>query len=309
MPFAAWIWKLIDRTPILLSTAPRYVTLARWTIGQIGIYWPKHPEIFVCGAPVGSNSLGLRENPDDWMKLTAAGCAELLERGFRKAYLILDDHPPIAECNAGFLSNDLPAMLEAMDATMCLTTGSGPVLRRKGVYEKNGRSRFERLPLHEPWKLALHPALWNLEKLHLILQHLVRHLPESQHHPWAFERIGSSAQEGGLSEDLLSSCWRVDGWSSASSRAQELHDWRDACERLVLRASTIALRSFGAAAAETYKARLAFLWHPRIGAYPCFWSGVMKKGIINSEYTAYASFKNRPVLVDGLSAAFLGFSI
>jgi hypothetical protein len=46
------------------------------------------------------------------------------------------------------------------------------------------------------------------------------------------------------------------------------------------------------------------LRHPRIGPYPCFWSGVMKKGKINADYLAYAGIKKRPELTKGLEEAF-----
>jgi hypothetical protein len=82
---------------------------------------------------------------------------------------------------------------------------------------------------------------------------------------------------------------------------------RDSYARVALRLATIALRPLGKSA-EVFKERVAGLWHPRLGAYPCFWSGVMKKGALNSDYFFYSKFKNRPGLVAGLQEAFAGAS-
>lgn len=297
------IWKLSRDIAILVSTAPRYVKLAHWTIGRIKDFWPEHPKIHICGAEGMNGSLRLRDDPRDWMRVTASACEDLLGAGFKKALLILDDHPPIARCNAGFLLGEMPRMLDEMDATSCLAVGPGPVLKTKGDFNKIGAHFFEKLPLSEPWKLVLHPALWNIERLHGILRHLIDFLPDSQHNPWAFERIGSSATEGGVNKEWLESCWRVDGWGASTAEARRLHDFRDVCQRVVLRSATIAMRPFGNAA-EAFKSRVAFLWQPRIGAYPCFWSGVMKKGGINRDYLFYAEFKNRPDLAIGLTDVF-----
>jgi hypothetical protein len=293
--------------PILIATAPRYLALAQWTIGRIEEYWPEHSGVFISGAEGDSRALPLRDDPADWMRLTASACRELIDRGFDQAYLILDDHPPIARCHADFLASEIPEMLQKTNATVCTLMGPGPVLKRKGEWEKIGELRFEKLPLTDSWKLGLHPALWNLSKLLSILEALIEKLPPSQHHPWAFERIGSSQTQGGVDKELLASCWRVDGWESATPEARRLHDWRDSYARATLRLATIALRPFGKSA-EVFKERVAGLWHPRLGAYPCFWSGVMKKGALNSDYFFYSKFKNRPGLVAGLQEAFAGAS-
>ena len=277
--------------------------LALWTVGQMARFWSGHPQVFISGAEADSRCLPLRDDPANWMRVTASACEELLQRGYDMAFIILDDHAPIAECNGEFLTNSMPRMLREKDATLCLAVGPGPILKRKGFFEKCGSYRFEKLGVDEPWKLALHPALWNLNKLHEILLHLMEKLPVPQQNPWAFERIGSSAAEGGLSTDLLESCWRVDGWQSATKEARKLHDLKDLYTRTILRAATMALNPIGLSA-EKFKNRIAGLWQPRLGAYPCFWSGIMKKGVLNGDYLFYASIKNRPELVEGIEALF-----
>jgi len=277
--------------------------LALWTVGQVGRFWKSHPRVFISGAEGDSRCLPLRDDPSNWMRVTASACEDLLHRGYDMAFLILDDHAPIAECNGEFLTNSLPRMTREKNVTLCLAVGPGPVLKRKGSFEECGGCKFEKLGIDDPWKLALHPALWNIDKLHKILLDLMKRLPVPQQNPWAFERIGSSPEEGGLSRDLLASCWRVDGWQSATREAKGLHDYQDFYMRTILRTATIALRPIGLSA-EKFKKRIAGLWHPRIGAYPCFWSGVMKKGALNGDYLFYSSIKNRPELIEGLETLF-----
>ncbi len=305
MPLAGGLRVLKSTPPILVSTAPRYLRMAQWTIQRIEEYWPEHPEVFISGAEGDSRALPLLEDPADWMRVTTSACRDLLGKGFDQAYLILDDHPPIARCHAGFLAQKIPLMLRETNATVCSLVGPGPILKRKGRWEQIDGSRFEKLPSDESWKLGLHPALWSLEKLLAILEGLIERLPSEQHNPWAFERIGSSEADGGVDGKLLAGCWRVDGWESATSEARRLHGLADAYARLALRLATIVLRPLGKSA-EVFKERVAGLWHPRIGAYPCFWSGVMKKGKANNDYFFYAGLKNRPELVRGFREAFEG---
>jgi hypothetical protein len=287
-----------EPVPILMPTAPRYLPLAQWTCGQIGRFWPRHPEIFLCGAEGDERCLPLREDPADWMRVAAAACGDLLGRGIRQAYVILDDHPPIAPCHEEFLSATLPLMTRELEATSILAVGFGPLVRRKGAVERWREWNVERLPLREPWKLTLHPALWDLGRLHGILLHLIDHLPQEQHNPWAFERIGSDPSRGKVREDWLSSCWRLDAMQAASPEARRLHDLADRRQRLGRRIRAIAGRLAGK------KPPVSALSHPRVGPYPCFWSGVMKKGSLSAEYVEYSHLKKRPELLSGLEDVF-----
>ena len=287
--------------PILMPTAPRYLPLAQWTCGRIARFWSGHPRIFLCGAEGDGRALPLRDDPRDWMRVAASACADLLADGFRQVYVILDDHPPIAECHAEHLGRALPGMVEELGMTSLVTGGYGPLNKRKGRATCWKGFTPECLPLSQPWKLPLHPALWNLQRLHDILIHLINRLPDSVHTPWAFERIGSDLEKGGVREDWLSACWRVNARETSTPEALALHDFRDRIVRLALRVSACdALVFAGRDGRDAVVGALAGLRHPRIGPYPCFWSGVMKKGRINQDYLFYARFKNRPDLVEGL---------
>lgn len=299
------------RVPILLPSAPKYAGLARWTAGQIRRFWPGAPETIFCGLPEGGAGgadgriLPLREDPGNWMRVVRAACAELLDEGCEQVYLLLDDHPPIAECAAELLAGDVPRMARELGMTSLVLGGYGPLNRRKGRLVQWGKWRPECLPVSEPWKLPLHPALWSLERLHGILDHLIGHLPENEQTPWAFERIGSNAEKGGVRPEWLAQCWRVPGWAMATPGARALHGWRDYWLRQAIRVCQIDVLAFsGAAGQKFFRERTAGLWHPRIGPYPCFWSGVMKKGRLNEEYLFYAGLKGRGELVEGLAEAF-----
>lgn len=282
--------------PILMPTAPKYAPLAKWTRAQIGRFWPDHPDIFLCGTADGD--LPLRDNPKDWMRVVCSACADLQSRGEHQVYLILDDHPPIAQCNSSFLRETLPRMAREVNATSIVTGGFGPLIRPKNRITTWERWRVECLPADEPWKLPLHPALWNLERLHTILQMFISHLPEEQHTPWAFERIGSDLQNSSLPAEWLSSCWRLDARQTSVPEASALHDLSDQLSRANRRVVSALQRAVGSSP------RVDPLRHPRIGPYPCFWSGVMKKGQLNLDYLDYACIKKRRDLTDGLEKAF-----
>jgi len=285
-----------------MPTAPHYLQLAQWTCGQIARFWPGHPRIYLCGAEGDDRALPLRDDPRDWMRVVSAACEDLLADGCRQAYVILDDHPPIALCHGKHLAETLPRMAKELGATSLVTGGYGPLNGRKGkVVRWNGYTP-ERLPLSQPWKLPLHPALWNLQRLHDILKHLITHLPEKEHSPWAFERIGSDPEKGGLSREWLSACWRVNAFEMSTSDARRLHGARDWFLRQAMRVFLWDALAFGGRCGKEHLQKtISGLWHPRIGPYPCFWSGVMRKGQLNADYLFYARFKNRPELGEGLA--------
>lgn len=282
--------------PVLMPTAPKYAPLAEWTRGQIGRFWPDHPEILLCGTP--DKGLPLRDNPRDWMCVVRSACVDLRARGFAQAYVILDDHPPIAPCNGEFLKNTLPRMAFDLKATCVLAGGYGPLVVRKAETTEWQNWRVEPLLHDAQFKLGLHPALWDLGRLQVILDTLIARLPEDQHTPWAFERIGSDMEKSGLPPDLLSSCWRLDAMQSSVPEAVALHAFPDRPLRYARRFSAMARALFG------LPEKSDPLRHPRVGPYPCFWSGVMKKGAPNRDYFAYAAMKKRPELTRGLDEAF-----
>jgi hypothetical protein len=282
--------------PILMPTAPKYARLADWTRGQISRFWPDHPEIFVCGLP--NDGLPLQDDPGDWMRVVRSACADLRAHGLAQAYIILDDHPPIARCNGEFLKNTLPRMALELKATCILTGGFGPLIARKAEIIEWETWRVECLPLAAPFKLGLHPALWDLGRLESILEILIERLPQEQHTPWAFERIGSNAQSSGLPPEWLSSCWRLDAMQASAPAAAALHAFPDRLQQYARRLGYLFGRALGRP--ETPDP----LRHPRVGPYPCFWSGVMKKGLPNQEYFAYAAIRRRPELTRGLNEAF-----
>lgn len=214
----------------------------------------------------------------------------------------MDDHPPLAACHEKHLSETLPRMAEELETTSLVTGGYGPLNARKGTVVRWRGFTPERLPLSQPWKLPLHPALWDLQRLHEILLQLIARLPDSEHTPWAFERTGSDPEKGGVRKDWLSACWRVNALETSTPEALRLHNFRDRMVRLALRVSACdALVFAGRDGRDAVVDALAGLNHPRIGPYPCFWSGVMKKGRLNPDYLFYARFKNRPELSEGLA--------
>ena len=104
--------------PILMPTAPRYLPLAQWTCAQINKFWVGHPRVYICGAEGDERALPMRDDPQDWMRVVATACADLLADGCRQVYVILDDHPPIAQCHKEHLETALPRMAEELGANV-----------------------------------------------------------------------------------------------------------------------------------------------------------------------------------------------
>lgn len=250
----------------------------------------------MCG--LQGEGLPLQDDPSNWMRVVRSACADIRARGFTQAYVILDDHPPIAPCNGEFLKDTLPRMALALEATCILTGGFGPLIARKAKIIEWETWRVECLPLAAPFKLGLHPALWDLGRMQSILETLLERLPREQHTPWAFERIGSDLQRSGLPSEWLSSCWRLDAMQTSHPAAAALHAFPDRFRQYARRLGFLLKRSMGRPQATDP------LRHPRVGPYPCFWSGVMKKGKPNEDYFTYAELMHRPELKHGLEEAF-----
>ncbi len=284
--------------PILMPTTPWYEPLARWTVGQIKLFWPEHPAIFFCGASGGENCLAKGVDPRNWMRLTLAACGELRSHGHHQCFVILDDHPPIAPCHTDYLLKALPLAAAELQATSITTGGFGPTVPRIGSLEQWRSWRFERLPMSAAWKLPLHPALWNLERLQGILEALLENLPEDKQTAWNFERVGSNAENGIVRHDWLGSCYRGDARQTTTKDARQWQEAGDRLKRMWRTVHAALSRRLGRhAGPDCFK-------QVRFGAYPCFWSGVMKKGKLNQNYCDYARTTGRSELTDGLAEAF-----
>ena len=191
-----------DDLCILISTCDAYKELASWTAKTIDRYWRPHPRVFFCGSRDTRDGvwIPMTRDPVDWMGITLDAAAALQERGYKKCYLVLDDHAPVFSCHASHLNDTIPYLMDKIDATYIGLNGWGQPGR-----EKNGKVLgqdfyyIENVSPDYPWKYQLHPGLWCLSSLIEILKTLTRQLPIEKHNPWSFERrsgeAGSRLQE------------------------------------------------------------------------------------------------------------------
>jgi hypothetical protein len=90
----------------------------------------------------------------------------------------------------------------------------------------------------------------------------------------------------------------LDALQTSIPETAALHGFADRAARFRRRCAGTFLRLAGTGPGPDA------LNHPRVGPYPCFWSGVMKKGKLSSEYLSYAKLKRRPELTEGLEQVF-----
>ena len=103
---------------ILIPTFEKYRAVAEFTRGKLDRHWPGHPPVFLCGLPGDDPAfLPLRDDPADWMQLVRSAAADLQARGFRRCYLVLDDHPPMDDCHVTHLNHTLPRFMEDLGAS------------------------------------------------------------------------------------------------------------------------------------------------------------------------------------------------
>jgi hypothetical protein len=265
-------------TCILLSTCQKYLALAEFTRARIGESWKDAPPLRVCGLAEGPDALPLRDDPRNWMKVTRSACEDLLREGFTQAYVILDDHPPLGTCHATHLNETIPAMMEELGAVSIALSGWGQGREPMGTPRKWRDWELDRCKVTNLWKFPLHPALWRIDSLRQILDHLIATLPEQEQTPWAFERKGG-APDSGLPESLTTHSYRIEGRVKAAKKYPSKFDW--------FKSATDAYRYVvrkigGDPARAALDKQILGVHHYYHGPYPLIWSGVMRKGEINT---------------------------
>ncbi len=274
---------------VLISTFDRYRQLAEFTERRIREYWAKVPEIRYAGLSDRAAGLELRDDPRNWMKVTRSACDDLMAEGFEAAYLILDDHPPMSWCCARHLNRTLPKILAEVGGVSVSLSGWGQGREVYGTKVAAEGFTLDRCGREAEWKFTLHPALWRLMDLREILNRLIAILPENEQTPWAFERRGG-APEVDLPERLKTGCYRIEGRAMAVKT----------CDRKLgaLRVMTDVYRCgvrrlMGDLAREAVDGELLGVHHYYNGPYPLFWSGLLRKGKLNTDLMFFLKLTGR----------------
>lgn len=296
----------MDSLCILIPTFEKYRAVAEFTRSKLDEHWPKHPPIFFCGLAgtlADDTFLELRDDPTDWMGLVHSATLDLQQRGFRKCYLVLDDHPPMDRCHGEHLNETLPRLMDELDASFINLQGWGQHRPRQG--EELGSSRFHlERPAHEYlWKFALHPGLWNLRAFAELLELLLKDPDPREHTCWKFERRAGN-HEFDLPARLRDSAYRVCGTAMAAHPLSRVHALFRAAELFAFDVLRFFIRvAIGQGARDRFDAQYLGVYHFYDGPYPLFWSGVMKKGGLNRDLVFFLKLHRRNDLLAELRRA------
>jgi len=278
------------KTAILISSCPKNLALARWTAGVIDRLWAGHPPVYLSGSDAVGD-LVMRSDPRDWMALTLDAASDLRGMGYSHLYLILDDHPPMGRCNAGFLNCGLPAAAERLGAAYVGLLGYGQHRERIGTTLGAGDLFLQRLPRDYRWRFSLHPALWSIAALETVLSVRMDQYPVDGHTPWNFERHRDERDvPSRLPENIAEGVYRICGarFDAAPGRLGRslmqtaLHCFFDGALFL-----TRLLK--GAAVREEMSVRWLWAYSYYRGPYPLFWGGVMMQGKLSRHLGKFLS--------------------
>ena len=286
-------------TGILIATYDRYEALAKWTAARIQLLWPGHPPVFFSGLTSRDEGcLGFDGDSRDWMNVNLQAVSRLIERGFKRAYLILDDHPPVGACHADYLNDRLPELSANLHAAYIGLLGYGQHRRREGKILGSAEDFLEHsLPAYR-WKFSLHPGLWNLEDLQVLLECRMETYPPGERSPWNFERHRDVPGDSRV-DPIAGRCFRISGSSclspDAGARATLV---LESALRLMADTELFASKlAGGKAVRESAELRRLWMFGHYLGPYPIFWSGCMRQGKLHVDFEKWLAASGSSELV------------
>jgi len=233
-------------------------------------------------------------DPRDWIGIVESAAGQLLGKGYRQCYLILDDHPPLQSCNVLHLNVTLPALMDTLGAAYIGLYGWDQNALSNGEVMNAGYYRLQHQSDSFLWRYSLHPALWNLKALQAITRLLpITDSDLASRSVWAFER-----RSGVLSSDSLAEwsrkSYRVFGLGMLGERFQLTRRFsRRMMYQIINLLDTIIKKVSGPAAQEKFIEFVAAETLFFDGPYPLYWSGVMQKGRLNANFEKYLTLHRR----------------
>jgi hypothetical protein len=280
---------------ILISTHDRYRPVAEFTRDMIDKYWKDHPQVFICGCSgkAGAGDLPLRDDPKDWIGILYSAAEDLLKAGYDKAYLIIDDCPPIFECNEHHLGTTLPGLMDRLKASHISLIGWDQRRFNKGEILGSDLWRVQKQAEDFPWRYSAGPGLWNLRALRDILSVLVPTDHPMSRSAWAFERrLGRG--EVVLPEEWRNSSYRIYGWDMLGGNFPWLRKISRQVAYRVYDLCRFTVRwTAGRRALSKLDAVISIETYLYDGPYPTYWQGVMTKGRFNEDLGAYLKLHGR----------------
>lgn len=276
-----------DDLCILIPVWVDYRWIAPIAMDLLERHWPNHPPIFLVGLtseqagdfphfPISDVS-----RQRNWCWMTRDGVRQAMDAGFRRAYVLLEEHVALRSCHERHLHETLPAMMDDLDAAYIALMGwdnrrhptknptLGPEHYRMRHLRNDGSLRF-----------CLHPALWRLDVLARCCEISLR--DESKNgSAWHFERtcVKSTAD---LPEEWKRGCYQIAAAEmsmrplSASARiGSAIEQWIFA--RLMAIVPHIPKKAW----ADAYLKRVGFANVLCDGPYPMVFTGILDLGKLN----------------------------
>lgn len=289
---------------ILMPTYDRYHPLAMFTVAMLGRYWTNHPPIFLCGClqQSGPDYMALRDDPKDWIGILHSATDDLIKVGYDKAYVIIDDCPPMAACSSRHLNATLPELMDRLKACNISLTGWE---QRGGKGDILGAEfhRVQRHPESFPWRFSAGPSLWNLHALRDLLDVLVPTDDPMSRSAWAFERrLGSGGVE--IPEKWRNGSYRICGLELLGGSFGRLRKiarllWRRVCDVVRLCVRAVA----GTQGLERFDSFMLVESSFYDGPYPSYWAGVMTSGRLNQKMVDFLKLHGKREYLADLTKA------
>ena len=287
---------------ILLSTCDKYLKMAGFTRAMIDRCWAAHPPVFFCGAKNASGPewLPLRNDPADWVGITASAADDLMIRGYEKCYLILDDHLPLGPCNEEHLNRTLPELMDKLNAAYIGLYGWDQRTQSRGTLLGREHYRLQKQDSAFLWQFSLHPALWDLRALKELLSSLMQTQNLALRSPWAFERR-SGSEAFTVPESCRSRAYRICGLSMLGGKNRGLRKYSRLLEfRLIDCVRLFFILVHAGKALARWDAFMSPEYDFHDGPYPLYWSGVLRKGNVNENLIRFLRARRRTIMLEEL---------
>ena len=288
------------RTALLMCTCESYTAVAEASCRLIDRFWPGHPDLFI----VGGNKIPNRKtipfacDERDWIGMAHEASLWLRQEGFTHCYLILDDHPPIGKCATAYLNNILPQLVDSLGASHVALAGWDQFQPKDGKLIDVGSERWLKNSPVFKWKFDLHPGIWNISDFCAVLE-AVKGVEPRPYSAREFEgAAGSDSLE--LPRRLVDSTFKIGGDGVAAGSGWCERRWKRRIVANGLHISRLAARLGGVSLVQKFDERTEYLTQYINGPYPMYWSGVIKKGVLNQNLIRFAQVTNRTELTSWL---------
>jgi hypothetical protein len=270
---------------ILIPVWRNYRWLAPLMVAQLDKCWPSHPPAFLLGLTKAEAS-GASHFPvsdpsrrGNWCWMVRDGVRQAAAE-FRKAYLIAEEHLPLAPCQGFHLDQTLPVAMERWNAVYISLMGWDN-RRYASRNPQLGSDRLRMMHLVKPHapRFHLHPALWRLDALDRCCEISLRD-ERGNGSAWHFEKTCEKL-DADLPAEWKDGCYQIAAHTLASRRSA-LRTLSILTERWIFN-RLIALTPWfpNHRWAESYFRLLAMDDVFCDGPYPMIFSGILRKGVFN----------------------------